>query len=134
MIPEQAWPFWKSADSAYLNAFRERSGLLPEGAVHAGINLVADVIAAHPPKVTVIAPSAGIAGAHCKENELQGCVKVPMERSEDQFLNRRLSKQITGASAAVYEPSQTVAISTRSARRVKRFGRKKTSKGNPVKS
>jgi len=32
--PEQAWPFWKSTDSAYLNTVQERSALLPEGAVH----------------------------------------------------------------------------------------------------
>ena len=90
---KQAWSFWKSTDSAYLNTLRERSTLLPEGTVHwlfVGTNLVADVIAAQPPKVTVIAPSAGIAKAHRKEFEFQGCVEVPMELSEDQFLDRFL--------------------------------------------
>ena len=91
--PEQAWSFWKSTDSEYLNTLRERSALLPEGTVHwlfVGTNLVVDVIAAQPPKVTVIAPSAGIATAHRKEFEFQGCVEVPMELSEDQFLDRFL--------------------------------------------
>lgn len=90
---KQVWSFWKSTDSAYLNTLRERSTLLPEGTVHwlfVGTNLVADVIAAQPPKVTVIAPSAGIAKAHRKEFEFQGCVEVPMELSEDQFLDRFL--------------------------------------------
>ena len=67
--------------------------MLPEGAVHwlfVGTNLVADVIAAQPPKVTVIAPSAGMPQAHRKEFEFQGCVEVPMELSEDQFLDRFL--------------------------------------------
>lgn len=91
--PQQAWSFWKSTDSAYLNAFRKRSALLPEGAVHwlfVGTNLVADVIADQPPKITVIAPSAGITEAHRKEIELQGCVEVPMEFPEDKFLDRFL--------------------------------------------
>ena len=91
--PKQAWSFWKSTDSAYLNTLRERSTLLPEGTVHwlfVGTNLVVDVIAAQPPKVTVIAPSAGIAKVHRKEFEFQGCVEVPMELSEDQFLDRFL--------------------------------------------
>ena len=90
---KQVWSFWKSTDSAYLNTLRERSSLLLEGAVHwlsVGTNLVVDVIAAQPPKVTVIAPSAGIARAHRKEFEFQGCVEVPMELSEDQFLDRFL--------------------------------------------
>ena len=46
---KQAWSFWKSTDSAYLNTLRERSTLLPEGTVHwlfVGTNLVVDVIAA----------------------------------------------------------------------------------------
>ena len=76
-----------------MNTVRKRSTLLPEGTAHwlfLGTNLVADVIAAQPPKVTVIAPSAGIAKAHRKEFEFQGCVEVPMELSEDQFLDRFL--------------------------------------------
>ena len=91
--PKQAWSFWKSTDSSYLNALRERSTLVPDGAVHwlfVGTNLIADVIAAQPPKVTVIAPNAGIAKAHRKECEFQGCVEVPMELSEDQLLDRFL--------------------------------------------
>lgn len=91
--PKQAWSFWKSTDSSYLNALRERSTLVPDGAVHwlfVGTNLIADVIAAQPPKVTVIAPNAGIAKAHRKEFEFQGCVEVPMELSEDQLLDRFL--------------------------------------------
>ncbi len=89
--PKQAWPFWKSADSVYLRASRERSALFPENAVHwmvVGTNLIADVIAAEPPTVSVIAPSEGISQGHCKEIEVQGCVEVPMELSQDEFCNR----------------------------------------------
>ena len=91
--PRQAWAFWKSTNSPCLKELRERSALLPEDAVHwlfVGTNLIADVIAVGAPKVTVIAPREGGPGAPCKEIELQGCVTVPMEFSQDQFLDRFL--------------------------------------------
>ena len=86
--------FLESTDSAYLNTLRGRSALLPEGAVHwlfVGTNIVVDVIAEQLPKITVIAPSAEITQARRKEIELQRCVEIPMELSEDQFLDRFLT-------------------------------------------
>ena len=50
-----------------------------------------DVIAEQLPKVSVIAPSVRITQTHCKEIELQGYVEIPMELSEDQFLDQFLT-------------------------------------------
>lgn len=91
--PEQAWSFWKSGTSAYLEAFRTTSSLLPENAVHwmlVGTHMIADVIAEELPKITMLAPRKETSGAHRKEIELQGCVEIPMEMSQEEFCQRFL--------------------------------------------
>lgn len=91
--PEQAWSFWKSGTSAYLEAFRTTSSLLPENAVHwmlVGTHMIADIIAEELPKITMLAPRKETSGAHRKEIELQGCVEIPMEMSQEEFCQRFL--------------------------------------------
>lgn len=91
---EQAWSFWKSTGSSYLRDFRATSTLIPENAVHwlfVGTHLIGDVIAVDPPRITVIEPRKETSGVHRKEIELQGCVEVPMELSQDDFCCRFLA-------------------------------------------
>ena len=52
---DDAWSFFVSSDSQYLQSFRESCALFPHGARHfliVGTNLVADIIAADCPAVT----------------------------------------------------------------------------------
>ncbi len=52
---DDAWSFFVSGDSHYLQSFRESCALFPDGARHfliVGTNLIADIIAADYPTVT----------------------------------------------------------------------------------